>query len=213
MIPVLDFALTAYPKQGNPEFDTALIARVYPKLYKTELAKSVSFPEDIRMSEDNLYSFAVFSKCKRFGLLDETWYIYYQNEYSLPHRNDGIIEHRQKEQYDFARKVAQEKEAAPASLQNAYQIRLFHIFMNYLSVMLISMRDIIHLLGMRNSTWGKVIQQVLFDGYCHVRKEDYRFQRIMENRALFAAYISYRALRFCLGRIRSYIKSNQNKRK
>lgn len=73
MIPVLDFALTAYPKQGHLEFDTALIARVYPKLYKAELAKSVSFPEDIRMSEDNLYSFAVFSKCKRFGLVDETW--------------------------------------------------------------------------------------------------------------------------------------------
>ena len=73
MIPVLDFALTAYPKQGHLEFDTALIARVYPKLYKAELAKSVSFPEDIRMSEDNLYSFAVFSKCKRFDLVDETW--------------------------------------------------------------------------------------------------------------------------------------------
>ena len=109
--------------------------------------------------------------------------------------------------------MAQEKEAAPASLQNAYQIRLFHIFMNYLSVMLISMRDIIHLLGMRNSAWGKAIQQVSFDGYCHVRKEDYRFQRIMKNHALFAAYVSYRALRFRLGRIRSYIKSNQNIRK
>lgn len=44
------------------------------------------------MSEDNLYSFEIISKCHRIGITDECWYVYYQNEYSLTHHNDGIIE-------------------------------------------------------------------------------------------------------------------------
>ena len=87
------------------------------------------------MSEDNLYSFEIISKCHRIGITDECWYIYYQNEYSLTHHNDGIIEKRQAEQRDFAKEIEKIKASGNVKMENAYNIRLFHIFVNYFYVL------------------------------------------------------------------------------
>lgn len=87
---LLDFALTGYPRKENKELGNILIARVYPKLYRSELAKSVQFKENIRMSEDDLYSSDILSKSRCVGVTDECWYTYYQNEYSLYYNVQGI---------------------------------------------------------------------------------------------------------------------------
>ena len=64
------------------------------------------------MSEDNLYLLLkIISKCHRIGITDECWYVYYQNEYSLTHHNDGIIEKKQAEQGDFAKEIEKKMKA------------------------------------------------------------------------------------------------------
>lgn len=209
-LPLLDYALSGYASEDHREFKNILMARVYPKLYRAEIAKRVRFPEDIRMSEDNLYSFAVFSICSRVGLTHECWYVYHQNEYSLTHNNDGILSHRQAEQYGFAMQVLKEKETAVSALENAYNVRLFHIFFNYLSTMLGSFANLMALLHIRQTLWGRAIQQADFGHYLYVSSNDRKYSCIVKNSVLFIGYYLYRYSHHCLGpykhKIRKYLK-------
>lgn len=200
MTEILDYALTNYAKDQNHELKNILIARVYPKIYKAELAKSVRFPEDIRMSEDNLYSFAIFSKCKRLGITDAIWYIYHQNEYSLTHHNDGLIQNRQKEQYDFAMQVLAEREKTQTYLKNAYDIRLFHIFINYFNTMILSLHNWRALYSTWNSSWGKSVRQANFDAYYNISMTDIKYRRIFRSTPRLFTYFFYRRIRSLFGR-------------
>lgn len=210
-LPLLDYALSGYAQADHREFGNILMARVYPKLYRAEIAKRVRFLEDIRMSEDNLYSFAVFSICSRVGLTDERWYIYHQNEYSLTHNNDGILSHRQAEQHDFAMQVLKEKRTAASSLENAYNVRLFHIFFNYLSTMLDSLSNLPALFHMRQTPWGRAIQQADFSHYLCVSSSDRTYSRIVKRPILFMGYYLYRYSRHCLGTYKRKVKKHLNK--
>lgn len=200
-LPLLDYALSGYASEDRREFKNILMARVYPKLYRAEIAKRVRFPEDIRMSEDNLYSFAVFSICSRVGLTNECWYVYHQNEYSLTHNNDGILSHRQTEQHDFAMQVLKEKQTADSALENAYNVRLFHIFLNYLSTMLDSLSNLPALFYMRQTPWGRAIQQADFSHYLCVSSSDRMYSCIVKSPILFMGYCLYRYSRHCLKRL------------
>lgn len=207
-LPLLDYALSGYARTDHREFKNILMARVYPKLYRAEIAKRVRFPEDIRMSEDNLYSFAVFSICSRVGLTNECWYVYHQNEYSLTHNNDGILSHRQAEQHDFAMQVLKEKETADSALENAYNVRLFHIFLNYLSTMLDSLSNLPALFYMRQTPWGRAIQQADFSHYLCVSSSDRTYSRIVKSPILFMGYYLYRYSRHRFGTYKRKVKKH-----
>ena len=200
MTEILDYALTNYAKDQNHELKNILIARVYPKIYKAELAKSVRFPEDIRMSEYNLYFFYFFKKLKRLGITDAIWYIYHQNEYSLTHHNDGLIQNRQKEQYDFAMQVLAEREKTQTYLKNAYDIRLFHIFINYFNTMILSLHNWRALYSTWNSSWGKSVRQANFDAYYNISMTDIKYRRIFRSTPRLFTYFFYRRIRSLFGR-------------
>lgn len=204
---ILDFALTGYPQKKHKELGNMLIARVYPKLYTRELARSVLFNEAIRMSEDNLYSFEIISKCHRIGITDECWYIYYQNEYSLTHHNDGIIEKRQAEQRDFAKEIEKIKASGNVKMENAYNIRLFHIFVNYFYVLACNILNINQLKAILNSTWGSAIKNVDFSTYYNTQPFDKKFQYMLGNTKWLYFYFIVRCVRWNLGRIKRKICS------
>lgn len=202
---LLDFALTGYPQEKNKELGNMLIARVYPKLYKKELARSVRFKEEIRMSEDNLYSFEIISKCHRIGITDECWYVYYQNEYSLTHHNDGIIEKRQAEQGDFAKEIEKMKALGNVKLDNAYNIRLFHIFINYFYALAFTVLNITKLRTTLNSAWGKAIRNIDLSSYYSTQPFDKKFQYMLGNTKWLYFYFIVRCVRWNLGRIKRKI--------
>ena len=204
---LLDFALTGYPRKENKELGNMLIARVYPKLYRSELAKSVQFKENIRMSEDNLYSFDILSKSRRVGVTDECWYTYYQNEYSLTHNNDGIIEKRQKEQEDFAREIARLKDLDHAGRGNAYNVRLFHIFINYFYVLACTIFNLSKLKSVLHSSWGKEIQKTNLSIYYNVQGIDKKFQYMLQNSEYLYCYFILRCIRRKLGQVKRKLKS------
>lgn len=204
---IFDFALTGYPKKENKELGNMLIARIYPKLYKSELAKSVSFKENIRMSEDNLYSFGIISKCRKLGITDECWYVYYQNEYSLTHHNDGIIENRQAEQRAFAREIEKIEESGDEVIKNACYIRLFHIFINYFYVLACNIKNIDILRATLNSRWGKSIQAADLSLYDNLQASDKKFQYLLNNHNWLYMYFVVRCMRWNLGKIKRNLKA------
>ena len=57
------------------------------RLYRTELAKSILFDEDVKYWEDQLYNRDFIEQSKIVVAIPEDWYIYYQNEYSAMHKS------------------------------------------------------------------------------------------------------------------------------
>lgn len=203
---LLDYAMTGYPQERNKELGNMLLARVYPKLYKAELAKSVRFKEDIKMSEDNLYSFEILNRCHRVGITDACWYHYYQNEYSLTHHNDGNMENRQKEQQDFAREIETIEAQSGPETRNACHIRLFHIFINYFYTLTNNMSNLGQLKTMLHTSWGDKIQGIDLSPYQNQQSSDRKFQYLLRHRRCLYRYFLLRCIRRKLGDIKRNIQ-------
>lgn len=58
------------------------------KLYRTDLARSVRFNEDVAIGEDVLFNYRYIQKCSSILLAERVWYWYYQNEGSTVHDVD-----------------------------------------------------------------------------------------------------------------------------
>ena len=192
---LLDYAITSYCQEDNKELGNILLARVYPKIYRSELAKETLFREDIKMSEDNIFTFVIFGKCHRIGITEECWYRYYQNEYSLTHHNDGIAAHRVKEQYDFAKVVIESRNNSANSSSNAYNIRLLHIFMNYFGALVNHFSNISDLHNICHSSFFRYAVKADFDRYINVSRQDISILRIMHNPIYLYTYFLYRCIR------------------
>lgn len=180
-----------------------LLARVYPKIYKSELVKETLFREDIKMSEDNLFTFEIFGKCHRIGISEECWYRYYQNEYSLTHHNDGIAVHRIKEQYDFAKAVLELRTSSVKSFSNAYNIRLLHIFVNYFGALADRFSYINNLHDICRSSFFRYAAKADLKKYINVSKEDITFLLIIYNPICLYTYFLYRCIRRKLGKLKN----------
>lgn len=202
---LLDYAITSYCQEDNKELGNILLARVYPKIYRSELVKETLFREDIKMSEDNIFTFEIFGKCHRIGISEECWYRYYQNEYSLTHHNDGIAVHRIKEQYDFAKAVLELRNSSVKSFSNAYNIRLLHIFVNYFGALADS---IFWLSELKRTCRLPFFQDALkadLSDYVDVSDSDYLFLRMMASPCKLYAYFVWRCIRRKLGVIKRYM--------
>lgn len=55
------------------------------RLYKSDLLRKSRFKEDVQYYEDQLFNREVLRNCRSIILSPETWYIYYQNEFSAMH--------------------------------------------------------------------------------------------------------------------------------
>lgn len=69
----------------------------YPclKLIRTELAKQISFPVDLKYAEDYTYVYELLKRSKRVVYLDDVEYLYVQQKESATHRRaDRINEYR-----------------------------------------------------------------------------------------------------------------------
>lgn len=202
---LLDYAVVGYPTCRNRELGNILLARVYPKIYKAELVRTTPFKENIRMSEDNLFTFDIFAKCHKIGITEESWYVYYENEYSLTHHNDGIFIHRIIEQKDFAKEILKLKRESKDWIQNAYNIRLLHIFENYF----LALADSIFWLSELKRTcrlpfFQDALKADLSD-YVDVSDSDYLFLRMMASPCKLYAYFVWRCIRRKLGVIKRYM--------
>ncbi|MCC4328782.1 glycosyltransferase [Limosilactobacillus reuteri] len=59
---------------------------VCAKLYRAELAKSIRFPQNIKIGEDLLYNLQYLSLCKNISLFDSNGYHYVENIKSATHK-------------------------------------------------------------------------------------------------------------------------------
>lgn len=56
------------------------------RLLRRDLAVSVSFPENVKVSEDTVWNVAVLLKCKSAVVVNDCWYLYWQLDQSSVHR-------------------------------------------------------------------------------------------------------------------------------
>lgn len=138
IITLIDYALASCSRSGNKELGNILLARVYPKLIKKEIANGVLFNEELHVHEDNLWCFEILRRCHRVGVVNECFYQYYVNPYSVTHRN--MTEEYLRQEITFAdtvRKFA----AGKQDLEEAKTMRLLMIANNMLNILAVLKLD------------------------------------------------------------------------
>ena len=85
--------LIKYHLIGRSKFGTVFknslgVVKVGPiaRLLRRDLALSVSFPEEVKVSEDTVWNVAVLQKCKSAIVVNDCWYLYWLLERSSVHR-------------------------------------------------------------------------------------------------------------------------------
>lgn len=128
---LFEYLLTGKPKKDDNILNKLLAARVYSKIYKRELIDNLVFPNDLKIHEDNFYSFKILMKCKKVFVTDSIWYEYYQNDYSLTHQNYN--ENSLTQEMIFANKVYLLRDfLIERNLYEPFKIRMFNIMVQYL---------------------------------------------------------------------------------
>lgn len=132
IITLIDYALASCSRSGNKELGNILLARVYPKLIKKEIANGVLFNEELHIHEDNLWCFEILRRCHKVGVVNECFYQYYVNPYSVTHSN--LTEENLRQEIKFADAVRQFAEGKP-NIEEAKTMRLLMIANNMLNVL------------------------------------------------------------------------------
>lgn len=143
-IKLFAYMLTGQSSRENTECNTILLARVFSKIYKTDVIKKILFDTSVCMGEDNLFSFDVLLNSESFAIVDDVWYKYYDNEYSVTNPRKAITDSNIDYQYIFLKKIEKYKEICKEyELLDEFNLRKVRILKNYVS-------DIIHYEGSAN---------------------------------------------------------------
>lgn len=79
----LDKLLSSKTKEDNKEIDSTPTGRIYTRLFKRKSINKLRFNTNIKMSEDTLFMIDYTYQASRIGIVDQVWYNYYINDYSI----------------------------------------------------------------------------------------------------------------------------------
>ena len=120
--------VSTFNKCENEELNNILLGRVYPKITKASIVKTINFNTKINLHEDNLFSYDLLNKCKRIGVVEKIWYNYISVPYSIVHQRPSID--KIETEILFANLFYQKKKLASNKLSNAINIRIILTLIN-----------------------------------------------------------------------------------
>ena len=85
MIEFIDKLISSKNTNDNNIIGNTPVGRTCTRLFKRDLIKNVKFNEKVSMSEDTLYMIEISKYISRLGIVNNIWYNYYQNDYSVTH--------------------------------------------------------------------------------------------------------------------------------
>ena len=128
------YMLSGKKKNKDDIIGNCLSARIYPKLYKRNLLNDVSFDTELKMHEDNFFSYLILEKCNKVCVTNKIWYLYYQNDYSITHKkySDELLN----QELLFCRKMMNHKnEINDLKIIDGYKIKMLYSIENYLQML------------------------------------------------------------------------------
>ncbi len=110
--------------KDNQEIQDAPTGRIYTRLYRKSCIQGITFNENVKISEDTLFVIDLMKNLNRIGVVDKIWYKYYQNPYSIVHKEFGSQE--LKNLLVFMNEIYQRMLLEKRSrIKNAYKMRIF----------------------------------------------------------------------------------------
>lgn len=123
-IKYFDKLISTKLSKDNTEIDSTPTGRIYTKLYKRSVFKDVLFNRNITISEDTLFLIDIMKNIERIGVVPNIWYNYYQNYYSIVHKNTTDKEINNL--LDFINEIYKRMlKTRNRRLKNAYRYRIF----------------------------------------------------------------------------------------
>ena len=119
----LEKLLTGKTNDNNKEIGDCPTGRIYTRLFTRDSIGDLRFDTSIHMSEDTLFMIDYTNKVKRIGVVDELWYNYYINDYSISNgTKKEKLEHNINEFIEEIEKRMNKDENK--SLKKSYQARI-----------------------------------------------------------------------------------------
>ena len=119
----LEKLLTGKTNDNNKEIGDCPTGRIYTRLFTRDSIGDLRFNTSIHMSEDTLFMIDYTYKAKRIGVVDELWYNYYINDYSISNgTKKEKLEHNINEFIEEIEKRMNKDENK--SLKKSYQARI-----------------------------------------------------------------------------------------
>lgn len=75
--------LSGKTEEQNQELGDCPTGRIYTRLFKRSTMKELRFDTKINISEDTLFMIDYMKKANKIGVVDNIWYNYYKNPYSI----------------------------------------------------------------------------------------------------------------------------------
>lgn len=117
----------AIESKSNENFmgDTK-IGYVFSKIYQTELVKNIMFDTEMKIHEDNIFSFNLLYNAHSIGIINRNFYVYWHNKNSLTRILPSVDNITQEIQYK--NKILKLMKEMPQKYMHSWGIRIFRIF-------------------------------------------------------------------------------------